>query len=63
MIYIEVLFGYINGNAIDVDAALSSTSTNPVQNKVINAAIEALKQQIENYIEELGFVEELLKDE
>ena len=48
MIYIEVIFGSINGNAIDVDAALSSTSTNPVQNKVINAAIEALKQQIEN---------------
>lgn len=48
MIYIEVIFGSINGNAITVDAAMSSTSTNPVQNKVINAAIEALQQQLEN---------------
>ena len=29
-----------------VDSALSSTSTNPVQNKVINTAIEALKKSV-----------------
>ena len=47
MIYIEVIFGSINGNAIDVDAALSSTSTNPVQNKVIKAALDALQRNID----------------
>ena len=30
---------------------------------VIQDDLQPLKQQIENYIEELGFVEELLKDE
>ena len=38
MIIIEVRFGAINGNAITIDSALSGTSTNPVQNKVIKAA-------------------------
>lgn len=47
MIYIEVIFGSINGNAIDVDSALSDTSTNPVQNKVIKAALDALQGNID----------------
>ena len=47
MIYIEVIFGSINGNAIDVDAAMSDTSTNPVQNKVIKAALDALQRNID----------------
>lgn len=48
MIYIEVRFGAINGNALNVDSALSTTSTNPVQNKIITAAINALQNQINN---------------
>ena len=47
MIYIEVIFGSINGNAIDVDSALSDTSTNPVQNKVIKAALDSLQRNID----------------
>ena len=47
MIYIEVIFGSINGNAIDVDSALSDTSTNPVQNKVIKAELDALQSNID----------------
>lgn len=47
MIYIEVIFGSINGNAIDVDSALSDTSMNPVQNKVIKAALDALQDNID----------------
>ena len=46
MIYIEVKFGTINGNAIDVDSALSLNSTNPVQNKIVTAALNTLQQQI-----------------
>ena len=48
MIIIEVRFGAINGNAITIDSALSGTSTNPVQNKVIKAALDALQNQISN---------------
>lgn len=47
MIYIEVIFGAINGNALDVDSALSLTSTNPVQNKVIAAALDLLQRNID----------------
>lgn len=47
MIYIEVIFGAINGNALDVDSALSRTSTNPVQNKVIAAALDLLQRNID----------------
>lgn len=47
MIYIEVIFGAINGNALDVDSALSRTSTNPVQNKVIAEAIDLLQRNID----------------
>ena len=47
MIYIEVIFGSINGNAITVDSAMSNTSTNPVQNKVIKAALDALQRNID----------------
>lgn len=48
MIYIEVTFGAINGNAITIDSALSGTSTNPVQNKIIKAALTELQNQIAN---------------
>jgi hypothetical protein len=38
----EALRSLINTNKVTVDSALSSTSTNPVQNKVVNAAISNL---------------------
>lgn len=53
MIIIEVRFGAINGNAITIDSALSGTSTNPVQNKVIKAALDALQNQISNIASEI----------
>lgn len=37
------------GAAIIIDSALSSTSTNPVQNKVVTGAIEQLKTKIVNH--------------
>lgn len=33
-----------SGSSVTVDSALSSTSTNPVQNKVINAELEGVKE-------------------
>lgn len=53
MIIIEVRFGAIDGNAITIDYALSKTSTNPVQNKIIAAALEALQQQISGIASEI----------
>ena len=53
MIIIEVRFGAIDGNAITIDDALSKTSTNPVQNKIIAAALEALQQQISGIASEI----------
>ena len=38
----EALRSLINANKVTVDSALSSTSTNPVQNKIVNAAISNL---------------------
>ena len=35
-----------SGGSVEVDAALSKTSTNPVQNKVITKEIESLKESI-----------------
>lgn len=50
MIYIEVIFGAINGNALDVDSALSLTSTNPVQNKVIAEELDLLQRNIDDAV-------------
>lgn len=48
--YITVLYNNGESNKVVVgsptDTALSSTSTNPVQNKVVNAALEAIKSSI-----------------
>lgn len=38
----EALRSLINANKVTVDSALSDTSTNPVQNKVVNEAISSL---------------------
>ena len=58
MIYIEVIFGAINGNALDVDSALSLTSTNPVQNKVLSSEFNninlTISSSIENVTEEFN---------
>jgi hypothetical protein len=49
-INITVHFGAVQssggGAAITIDSALSSTSTNPVQNKVITGAIDELKTKV-----------------
>ena len=37
-----------NGGSITVDSALSDTSTNPVQNKVIKSALDSLSEPIVN---------------
>ena len=44
----EVRFGAINGNAITIDDALSKTSRNPVENRIITAALDALRDEINN---------------
>ena len=58
MIYIEVIFGAINGNALDVDSALSMTSTNPVQNNVVSSEFNninlTISSSIENVTEEFN---------
>ena len=58
MIYIEVIFGAINGNALDVDSALSLTSTNPVQNNVVSSEFNninlTISSSIENVTEEFN---------
>lgn len=46
MIYIEIKFGAINGNSVTIDNALSATSTNPVQNKVIYEALQTLANNV-----------------
>ena len=56
--------GYDWINNLTMDDSLSTTSENPVKNKTVNAAIEALKAQIavlENYDDEeiRGLIEEL----
>lgn len=45
---LEVRFGAINGNAITIDSVLSKTSKNPVENRVIAAALEQLESEINN---------------
>lgn len=48
----EVLRDLINDSKVTIDDALSSTSTNPVQNKVINTAINDLNTLIGNAVKE-----------
>lgn len=45
---LEVRFGAINGNAINVDSELSKISRNPVENRVISRALESLRAEINN---------------
>lgn len=53
MILIEVIFGAINGNPISVDDALDTTSTNPVENRVVAAAIAAINNALNHVQDEL----------
>ena len=48
----EILRDLINDSKVTIDDALSSTSTNPVQNKVINAAINDLNTLIGDGVKE-----------
>ena len=48
----EVLRGLINDSKVTIDDALSSTSINPVQNKVINTAINNLNTLIGDAVKE-----------
>ena len=48
----EILRDLINDNKVTIDDALSSTSTNPVQNKVINTAINNLNTLISDGVKE-----------
>ena len=45
---IKALGGGGSGGSITVDSALSGTSTNPVQNKVIKSALDSLSYEIAN---------------
>lgn len=46
-----------SGSTISVDSALSASSTNPVQNKVINASITSLQSYIKSLEERVSAVE------
>lgn len=48
----EILRDLINDSKVTIDDALSSTSTNPVQNKVINTAINNLNTLIGDAVKE-----------
>ena len=57
-VYVSGGWEYLGTNAIEVDSALSTTSENPVQNKVITAAVNANTEKLtgiaetdDNYIE------------
>lgn len=47
---IKALGGGGSGGSVKVDSALSATSTNPVQNKVIKSALDALKTYVDSAI-------------
>lgn len=49
-------------NKTVVDSALNSTSTNPVQNKVINAAIESVNTKLNNLIQDAPEAYDTLKE-
>lgn len=53
MILIEVIFGAINGNPISIDSALDTTSTNPVENRVIAAELAEIMNEIYHVQDEL----------
>jgi hypothetical protein len=78
MIILEITFGIINGNPISVDSQLDTTSTNPVENRVIAAAIAEIQNSINHAKDELDdkeviiyatktaldkYIEELIADE
>ena len=46
MIIIEIKFGPINGNPMSVDKVLSTTSSNPVENRVITQELENIKADL-----------------
>lgn len=57
-VYVSGGWEYLGSNAIEVDNAMSTTSENPVQNKVITAAVNANTEKLtgiaetaDNYIE------------
>lgn len=57
-VYVSGGWEYLGSNTIEVDSALSTTSENPVQNKVITAAVNANTEKLtgiagtaDNYIE------------
>lgn len=57
-VYVSGGWEYLGTNAVEVDSAMSTTSENPVQNKVITAAVNANTEKLtgiaetdDNYIE------------
>lgn len=57
-VYVSGGWEYLGSNTIEVDSAMSTTSENPVQNKVITAAVNANTEKLagiaetdDNYIE------------
>lgn len=45
-VYVSGGWEYLGTSAIEVDSAMSTTSENPVQNKVITAAVNAIQETI-----------------
>lgn len=51
-----------NGSSIVVDDELSDTSTNPVQNKIITEAVNAIKEDVEDNSEDIEDAVETVQD-
>lgn len=49
-------------NKITVDTAMSTTSTNPVQNKIVKAAIDAVSTKVDNIIDDAPEAYDTLKE-
>ena len=45
---IKALGGGVSGGSVTADSELSDTSTNPVQNRVVKSALDALSEEIGN---------------
>lgn len=61
-VYLSGGWEYLGSNTIEVDSAMSTTSENPVQNKVITAAVNANTTDISNIQQTIGNINTVLEE-
>lgn len=61
-VYVSGGWEYLGSNTIEVDSAMSTTSENPVQNKVITAAVNANTTDISNIQQTIGNINTVLEE-